>query len=112
MSSNSDELETTGLYFPEGAVRTKVALTGSGRQWTIHDIQVMFHHFCHDTLQWPYGDTPAYQSSIRDLVSYGLLCEKWDNGRKYYKVTDKGVFFIDMLRRTPVPVVKYIDPRA
>lgn len=73
--------------------------------WTIHDIEVVFHHY-YSTSPWARGRTEAYSASVEKLFEAGLM-----DRADFPHVTPKGVAFINMLRRTPCPVEGYYDPR-
>jgi hypothetical protein len=74
--------------------------------WTIHDIEVIFHHYC-STAPWRYGQTDAYKNSVHKLWVHEMLDSKTSP-----HVTPKGCAFIDMLRATPAPVEGFFDPRV
>jgi hypothetical protein len=73
--------------------------------WTIHDIEVIFHHY-YSTAPWPRGRTNPYEDSVHKLWVHGMLTDKSNP-----HVTPKGCTFIDMLRNTPAPVAGFYDPR-
>jgi hypothetical protein len=64
--------------------------------------------------------TPTFiEASVKTLVSKGLLQQKVSitQGEFYtdsYEVTVKGLFFLEMLCKTPLPVAqtRYEDPRG
>jgi hypothetical protein len=72
--------------------------------WTIHDIEVIFHHYC-SLSPWPRGQTEAYKASMHKLWIHEMISREGH-------VTPKGCTFIDMLRNTPAPVAGFYDPRV
>jgi hypothetical protein len=74
--------------------------------WTIHDLEVLFHHYC-SIGPWPKGQTDAYRNSIHKLWVYEML-----DSKERCHVTPKGCAFIDMLRNTPAPEQGWYDPRV
>lgn len=76
--------------------------------WTPYDIEVLLWHF-YGVGPYKGHCTPAYGSSIAKLKGYGLVVE--DGGACPYRATELGEALVNLWRETPIPVVKYIDPR-
>jgi hypothetical protein len=74
--------------------------------WTIHDLEVLFHHYC-STAPWPRPQYPAYEASLRKLWVYGLIDSVDDK-----HVTPKGCALINIILKTPLPEQGWFDPRV
>jgi hypothetical protein len=72
--------------------------------WTIHDLEVLFHHYC-SMAPWRYGQTEAYKNSMHRLMCEEMITEA-------HHVTPKGCAFINMLQNTPAPEQGWYDPRV
>lgn len=53
---------------------------------------------------------PSWLSAAEELVSEGLMI-KWDYLEYKYKLTEKGLKFVEMLLSTPIPIQAWLDPR-
>ena len=75
--------------------------------WSYYDIEVFIHHAC-SKAPFDRAHAPAYQPTLHRLIDYGLL-ERNDEGDLCS--TPKGDAWGNMLKLTPVPVQRFIDPR-
>lgn len=75
--------------------------------WTPYQIGIIIHH---DTThsEFPRRDAPAYSGEIERLTDLGIL-HRNDDG--WLTTTEKGRALVSMWRATPIPVVKWSDPR-
>jgi hypothetical protein len=72
--------------------------------WTPYEITVVLHHYTGRS-PFPQKDAPIYHPTINKLCSFGVL------SIVDLEVTEFGIALIDQWLRTPLPVVKYVDPR-
>jgi hypothetical protein len=74
--------------------------------WSPYDISIILHHHTSHA-PFPREASPAYQSTVNMLVSYGVLHrdgERWTT-------TKLGQALVEMWCSQPIPVAKYVDPR-
>lgn len=75
--------------------------------WTPYEIRVLlWHHIRQDRFEG--HAAPIYSPTVDGFMRIGLL-EASDEG--YFKTTDKAAALIDLWRQTPIPVMKWVDPR-
>ncbi|ANL02678.1 hypothetical protein [Rhizobium phage RHEph18] len=72
--------------------------------WTPYEISVVLHHYVSSS-PFPHKDAPIYRPTIDKLWSLGVL------SITEMEVTELGKALIDQWLRTPLPIVKYVDPR-
>lgn len=83
--------------------------------WECYDIDVLIWYYSR-VGEYDHGGSegsppPAsYLSSIERLVSSGLLEETRTLARPY-QATELGVALVGLWKQTPLPVVKFVDPR-
>lgn len=83
----------------------------SGLMWSIYDMEVLLWHACrigpHEGQEI---GAPAFPEVIDKLKAHGLLVdgESLDHP---YRVTPLGDALIQMWKDTPVPVIRFVDPR-
>lgn len=78
------------------------------RSWAPFDIHVMLHHYA---VREPFSreHVPAYKDSLARLTKLGLLA--WNEEQQATIATPLGEAMVNMWCETPVPIVRYIDPR-
>jgi predicted transcriptional regulator len=66
----------------------------------------------HTTQTLKPNDIPSeiHRNELKYFITNGLV-EKVEGINHTYALTDKGVAFIEMLLNTPLPELKWIDPR-
>jgi hypothetical protein len=75
--------------------------------WTPYQIRIILHH--HTTRsEFPENHTKLFAETIARFVDEGLL-QRDDEG--LVVTTAKASALIDLWRSTPVPVMKWVDPR-
>lgn len=74
--------------------------------WTPYVINVVLHHHAR-VGPFEYKHAPIYPNTIEMLLKNGLLVEDGEN----YTTTDLGKALVKAWCDTPIPVVKYVDPR-
>jgi hypothetical protein len=72
--------------------------------WTPYEISIVLHHYTRRD-DFPNRDAPMYAPTINNLCSLGIL------SMVDLQVTELGKALIDQWLRTPLPVVRYVDPR-
>lgn len=75
--------------------------------WTYYDIEIFIHHTCSPT-PFDRGWAPAYQPALERLVSLGLLARDEEG---IVRSTAMGDAWGDLLKSTPLPVQRFVDPR-
>ena len=76
--------------------------------WTPYKMEIILHHHCSEA-PFARASAPAYWPTVKELVDDGIL---WRGGIDLpLKTTDLGKGLIEMWANTPIPVVKYVDPR-
>jgi len=67
----------------------------------------------HTTQTLKPNDIPAevHKSELQYFITNGLV-EKVEKINHTYALTHKGEAFIEMLLNTPVPILKWVDPRT
>lgn len=75
--------------------------------WSFFEIEIFIHHACSPE---PFDRSwaPAYEDTVNSLVQKGLLLVD-DEG--IFRATEKGEAWGAMLKSTPLPVQRFIDPR-
>lgn len=74
--------------------------------WTPYVIRLVLHHHV-SPAAFEYKHAPIYPETIGRLCAEGILVPDGDN----YTTTDLGEALVQMWCSTPIPVVKYVDPR-
>lgn len=74
--------------------------------WTPYQIEIMLHHHCSGA-RFPREDAPAYPYELKGLMDAGLL----DYQDGIPRSTLLGQALIEMWCATPVPEIRFIDPR-
>ena len=59
----------------------------------------------------PNRGAPAVEEYLRQLTNFGLIKED-DKYASGFTATERGVAWMNMLRSTPLPELRYVDPRA
>lgn len=82
--------------------------------WTPYQIEIMLHYHCSvgAFVRWR---APIFDETLGDLVSMGLLAP-YDDGIRpsdpyCYTTTERGRALIEMWCATPIPEMKFVDPR-
>lgn len=75
--------------------------------WTFYDLEIFIHHACSPT-PFDRASAPAYDGAVMRLMDYGLLSRDEEG---IIRSTEKGDAWGDMLKSTPLPVHRFIDPR-
>lgn len=78
--------------------------------WTPYQITIILHHY-YSVAEYPRSDAPIYQSTVDDLIKSGVLTES-QVIKGEYGVTELGAALIKMWLETPLPVLKFVDPRT
>jgi hypothetical protein len=75
------------------------------------DLEVLV--YCHARVGvHPRIDAPAVRDAIERFRSAGIIEEySYPKHREFY-TTDKGVAWLEMILRTPMPIEAWIDPRT
>lgn len=74
--------------------------------WTPFDIKMVLHfHSCLD--RFPNAQAPIYAERLRQLMDCGLV--EYQEGIP--RTTELGNAFVGLLMATPIPEVRYVDPR-
>ena len=76
--------------------------------WTPYGIKIILHHYVTNE-KFEYAHAPAYQSNSRSMVEQGLLTPTELGGS--FDVTEKGRALIQSWLDTPIPTMKWVDPR-
>lgn len=79
-----------------------------GGRWTPYDIELMLHHHCR-RVPFERRDAPIFQDRMDSLVKVGLL--EFSDEQQLYVSTPLGAALVEMWCNTPIPAVKYVDPR-
>ena len=76
-------------------------------KWTFYDLEIFIHHTCSPT---PFDrcHAPSYPERRDALIAAGLLRVDEEG---VIRATEMGDAFGNMLKSTPLPVRRYIDPR-
>jgi len=72
-------------------------------------LEILMHYYVSPTV-YPQHDAPAVIEYTQWLVDNGVL-ESHLDGESGYEVTEKGKAWIDLILATPMPVMKWCDPR-
>lgn len=75
--------------------------------WTPYAIKIVLHHYVTKE-KFEYAHAPAYAEYSRSMVEQGILAP---NDRDCFDVTEKGMALIQAWLDTPIPVMKWVDPR-
>lgn len=75
--------------------------------WTFYDLEIFIHHACSPS-RFPRDTAMAYEDAANRLIKDGLL--KHDE-EGILRSTEKGDAWGAMLKSTPLPVQRFIDPR-
>jgi hypothetical protein len=74
--------------------------------WTPFDLKLILHfHSCLDKPDS--ANAPIYRERVDNLMNAGLV--EYREGIP--RTTELGDAFVGLLLSTPIPVVKYVDPR-
>jgi len=74
--------------------------------WSPFDIKMILHFYaCAD--RFPNENAPIYVERLRSLIDHGLI--EYREGIP--RTTELGNAFVDLLMNTPIPAVRYVDPR-
>lgn len=79
----------------------------ANERWSPFEIHVLLHHYA-STGPFERKDAPAYREAIDKFTSIGL-CEPASHIP--CKVTPLGAALVKMWCETPIPEVRYVDPR-
>lgn len=74
--------------------------------WTPYIIDVILHHHTSHAM-YPNHSAPLYQPTIVDLIDNGILV----NSGEHLTTSDLGKALVELWCSTPLPVVKFVDPR-
>ena len=77
--------------------------------WTPYQINIMLHYHC-CVGPWPLHSAPIFKDTMNDLVSNGLL-DVVSADMHQYQATDRGRALIEMWCATPIPEMRFVDPR-
>jgi len=76
-------------------------------KWTLFDLKMILHfHACLDVS--PQANSPIFGERLRALMDDGLV--EYVDGIP--RTTKLGDAFVSLLLKTPIPVVRYVDPRV
>jgi len=75
--------------------------------WTFYDLEIFIHHACSPT-PFDRDDAPAYMPALSRLMKYDLLAA---DEQGILRSTPRGDAWAAMLKSTPLPVQRFIDPR-
>lgn len=76
---------------------------------TPYQLEIILHHWTGTTQPFQRAHAPLYPGTVEDLVDQGLLRRTDD---QMLTGTPLCEAFIDMLCGTPLPELRYVDPRA
>ena len=74
--------------------------------WTPYQIEIMLHHHCSGA-PFERSDAPAYPGAVKGLKDLGLL----DDFEGHPRSTLLGQALIEMWCATPIPHMRFVDPR-
>ncbi|MEK1893174.1 MAG: hypothetical protein AAAB20_07835 [Rhizobium sp.] len=75
-------------------------------RWTPYKIKLVLHYHV-SSAPFPENSAPIYIPTIDELVCSGVLTKADD----FWVTTDLGKALVELWCATPLPVVKYVDPR-
>lgn len=75
--------------------------------WTYYEIEIFIHHACSPE-PFDRAWAPAYEETANRLIRDGLLKHD-DEG--ILRATERGAAWGEMLKSTPLPVHRFVDPR-
>lgn len=74
---------------------------------TPNDLEILLHHYV-SPCEFPRREADAYKKAVKMFLADGVFDHEDDGG---YRVTEKGKAWIVMILSTPMPKLKYCDPR-
>jgi hypothetical protein len=75
---------------------------------TPNDLDILIHYYvCPDIHERYYA--PAVMESCREFVQSGIFVSSGEDG--IFSVTEKGRAWMELILNTPMPILKWIDPR-
>ncbi len=77
------------------------------KRWSPYRIRLILHHHI-SSAPFPESEAPLYIQTIDELVSSGILQKDQDN---FWVTTDLGKALVDLWCETPLPIIRYADPR-
>lgn len=82
------------------------------KMWTPYQINIILHYHC-CAGQWPLHTAPIFNETVCGMVAEGLLQPSGMNGAKLhiYETTERGKALVEMWCATPIPEMRYVDPR-
>ena len=75
---------------------------------TPYQIEIVLH-FHYSPEPWPQADAPAFPQTLSGLIGDDLLSARAGPG--CYETTPRGKVLVDMWCSTPLPEMRFIDPR-
>lgn len=79
-------------------------------KWRPIDLDFFLHcHYACDP--HPRKNAPAYQEAARALFMKGLIVADHSTGNNY-ATTERGQKWLEMILATPLPELRWIDPRG
>lgn len=78
--------------------------------WTPYQINIILHYHC-GAGPWPQFNAPIFPETMSRLEELGLVQQIHGGAPALYRTTDKGKALIAMWSATPLPEMRYVDPR-
>ena len=75
--------------------------------WSPYQITVLLHHHT-SAAEFPRSNAPVYGEVISGFIEMGLLHR---NPEGFLTTTERAHALIDMWRSTPLPEMRWVDPR-
>jgi hypothetical protein len=91
------------------AAETAAGWQSIHRPWSPFDIRLMLHFYASPTERFEQAHAPIYAERVQSLVDAGLI--ETDRGAATHIATEKGRALVNMWCETPVPEIRYVDPR-
>lgn len=75
--------------------------------FSAHEVCTLLHVYA---LARPFDDAPATQAALNRFL-HAELIQRTTEATSGYSLTDKGETLVQMILHTPMPEVRYCDPR-
>lgn len=78
-------------------------------RWSPFDIRLMIHFCTTPTERFQQASAPIYPERVKMLLDAGLI--QTDGKLTSHTATDKGCALVAMWCETPLPEMRFVDPR-
>lgn len=75
--------------------------------WTPYQMEIIMHHYVSKAI-FPRATAPLYSETLSELLQIGVI--DYEDGIPI--VTQKGAALVDMWLQTPLPHMRWADPRT